>query len=176
MLSGCALPREVTKSPRSAIEQLLLSQALERSLAEATLPVPDGATILVEPTALSADQYFAGRVVSNRLAKTGLRLDEGQGNAQYRVLMVIHAFGTEQDTTFFGIPEIQSVVIPFALPEIPFYKVVRQTALARWSLDVFEYKTGRFVTSSPWYQAGTSHTQYTVLFFTVNVTDLSPEP
>ncbi|HXF93245.1 MAG TPA: hypothetical protein VNK46_10865, partial [Nitrospiraceae bacterium] len=48
LLAACALPQEVSKTPRSAVEQLLLTHAVERALANVTVPLPAGATVAVE--------------------------------------------------------------------------------------------------------------------------------
>lgn len=42
------LPRETTKTPRSAIEQLLLAEALTRSLFDITIPVPHEDPLFME--------------------------------------------------------------------------------------------------------------------------------
>ena len=38
LLASCTIPREITKTARSAIEQLLLAEALNRSLLDVSLP------------------------------------------------------------------------------------------------------------------------------------------
>ncbi|HXF94076.1 MAG TPA: hypothetical protein VNK46_15080, partial [Nitrospiraceae bacterium] len=48
LIAACALPQEVSKTPRSAVEQLLLTHAVERALANVTVPLPAGATVAVE--------------------------------------------------------------------------------------------------------------------------------
>lgn len=172
LLAGCSVTREYSKSPRTSVEQLLLSQALERSLREVALPIPDGVPVLVETTTLTADQRFLEQVVSDRLARSGMLLTKPE-EAVYRVRVVTQSFGTEQGTSFFGMPPVQSVLLPFALPELALYKHVHQEGAVRMMLDVFEIATGRLISSSPWYGATTYHDQYTILlFFSFSKTDL----
>lgn len=74
-------------------------------------------------------------------------------------------------------PPVQSMLLPFALPEIALYKHVHQDALVRLSLDTLEIASGWLVNSSPWYSASTYHDQYTVLFFIAfSTTDLDLPP
>ena len=52
LLTSCTIPREITKTARSAIEQLLLSEALNRSLLGVTLPMSVGEPLYMEVTGL----------------------------------------------------------------------------------------------------------------------------
>ncbi|MEW6246388.1 MAG: hypothetical protein AB1555_06725 [Nitrospirota bacterium] len=56
LLAACALPQEVSKTPRSAVEQLLLTHAVERALADVNVPLPEGATVAVEVSGLQTDR------------------------------------------------------------------------------------------------------------------------
>jgi hypothetical protein len=77
----------------------------------------------------------------------------------------VQAFGTEQGETFFGMPPVQSVILPFALPELTLFKLQNQMAYMRCSFDIFESATGRHVRSTPWYVGSSYYNQYTILFF-----------
>ena len=172
-LSACANPRELSRTPRTPIEQLLISQALARGMAPLTLPLPAGASLVVEPTGLTPDQYFAGQVVATRLAREGFEIGGDAAQVQYRVLVTIEALGTDEFNSFFGMPPVQSVIIPFALPEITIYKHVRRVGLARFSLSVFDRTSGRLITTTPWYEGRTFYTQLSfLLFFQIDSTDL----
>ena len=82
-----------------------------------------------------------------------------------RIQIIVQALGTEQSQSFFGMPEVQSVLIPFALPEIALYKVQYQSGYTRFRLDIFKTATGEFIRSTPWFQASTYYNEYNVLFF-----------
>lgn len=185
--AGCALTQEVTKTPRNAIEQLLLSQALERAIEDITLPIPEGAAIRVEVTGLQTDRVhlhmdeyderlgvmdssswdlgFVRDAVAGRLGALGYRVQKSEEASRYLVRILVRAMGTNQAKTFFGIPPIQSVIIPFALPQITIYQELAQLAHVRLHLDIFESGTGRFVESTLWTSGNTYYNQYTVLFF-----------
>jgi hypothetical protein len=173
LLAGCSLSQDQSKTPRTGIEQLLLSQALERSLAPLSLPLPDGATIMVDAVALSGDGAFARKVIENRLVRLGFRIPKDSADAAYQAHVVVQSFGTEQGETFFGIPPIQSMLFPISVPELAFYKNVHQQAMVRLSFDVHHAATGQYLTSTPWYEGMTFNNGYTwLLVFGSQRTDL----
>lgn len=176
LISGCLGLRDPGKPQRAAITQLLLSQALERALDSISLPVPGDAAVLVEAVGItrdSPDQEFSRQVVALHLARQGFRLAKNEAEATYRVTIVLQTFGTEQGVTFFGIPPLQSIFLPFPIPELALYKSVSEKGLARLSLNVIESATGTWISSSPWYGAATYYNQYTMLFaINFRLTDL----
>jgi hypothetical protein len=173
-VTACSLTRDVSKTARTGIEQLLLTQALERSLVTLSLPLPDGAPVKVDAASLTGgDEDLVKKLIEDRLARLGYRLPEKPEDAIYRVRVVVQAFGTEQGTTFFGMPPVQSVLLPFSLPELALYKNVRQRAVVRLSLDVHRIQTGQYITTSPWYEGTTYNNEYTfLLIFSANRNDL----
>lgn len=198
-IAGCAMPREITKTPRSAIEQLLLAEALHRSLLDIAIPVPLEATLFMEVTGLqqgvfapsglngpsgpialitpSLDLIFIKDLVATRLSSMGHRILKNEQDARYVIQIVVESFGTNQSSSFFGLPAIQSVVIPFSLPQLALYQNLSQVGFIRYSLNVIERTTGLLFHSTPWYQHSTFHDQYTVLFFfTFRRTDLVEAP
>lgn len=167
-IAGCAGIREPAKPLRTAIEQLLLSQALERTLDNVSLPLPSHAAILVEAVGLTRDyapdQEYARQVIARHLAEQGFGLVQSEGEATYRIRILLQTYGIEQGVEFFGIPPSSSVLLLFPVPEVALYKTIKERGYARWSLNVFEPATGRLIYSSPWYAASTYYNHYTVLF------------
>ncbi|MGQ0811705.1 MAG: hypothetical protein ACT4OO_10845, partial [Nitrospiraceae bacterium] len=97
--------------------------------------------------------------------------------APYLVRVMVQARGTNQGITFFGMPPVQSVIIPFALPALTLYELRNQQGYARISLDIFDAASGRFIRSTPWKIGTTFYNQYTYLFFFfTRTTDLTPAP
>ena len=91
--------------------------------------------------------------------------------------VVVESFGTTQGLTFFGMPPVQSVLIPFSLPALTLYSAEGQRGYARIHVDFFEYRTGKLVGSTPSTIGRTRYYQYTVLFFlTWQTTDLTAPP
>ena len=182
-IAGCAMPREITKTPRSAIEQLLLGEALTRSLFDLALPVPHEDPLFMEVTGLSLgllvssglnnpsgtigaiapsmDLIFIKDVIGSQLGSMGHRVVKNEQDARYLIQVVVESFGTNQSSSFFGLPAIQSVIIPFSLPQLALYQNLSQVGFIRYSLNVIERATGRTSFSTPWYQHTTFHDQYT---------------
>jgi hypothetical protein len=210
LLASCTIPREVTKTARSAIEQLLLSEALNRSLLDVTLPLSPDQTLYMEVTGLqlgylsplvsmpsvsssgetstvgtstsayfspAGDLAFVKEAVAAHLSVLGYRIAKREEDASYLVRVMVQSFGTSQSTSFFGMPPIQSVLIPFSLPQLTIYQNLAQDGYVRYGLDVVERASGRLFYSTAWHSYRTYHDQYTLLFFfTFRVTDLEDAP
>ena len=179
LISACSSTQKITHSPRTAIEQLLHSEAVSKSLssqAEVDLSIPSGAKVTVTTAGLSADTAFVGDVVSAWLGSRGFLLENPE-NAEYRIHAVVNSLGTEFDETFFGIPPVSGSFIPISIPELAFYKSQNQTGYSNFTLNIFEQSSGRLIHSSPPYLAETFYNDYTVfLLFTFNRTDLRHPP
>jgi hypothetical protein len=196
LLFGCALPREPTRTSRTAIEQLLLSQAITRSVKHLSIPIPSGQPVIVEVAGFPQDrsilqaQFSTPQIttatrpadppiirheasdlpvvqgkIEARLGELGLPLRTRREEARYLVRVVVEALGTEQGETFFGMPPVQSVLIPFALPQITVYEAQRQQAYARFTIDMYDARTGELIRSTAWYEGSAYYNQYTVFFF-----------
>ena len=210
LLASCTIPREITKTARSAIEQLLLAEALNRSLLDVALPLSVDESLYMEVTGLqlgylsplvpltsvsasgetstiatSTSAYFSPAndlafvkdADAAHLGVLGYRVAKREEDASYRVRVVVQSFGTSQSTSFFGMPPIQSVLIPFSLPQLTVYQNLAQDGYIRYGVEVIERSTGRLFYSTPWHSHRTFHDQYTVLFFfTWRVTDLEEAP
>jgi len=177
-LWGCALNFETTKSARSPIEQMLISQALQRCLADAAPPVSSRQSVAVEAVGLTGDQAFVVSQIEKWLAWEGFDVPKDKDGKENLIARVsIEAFGTLQDGTFFGIPPIGGGLLPIALPELAFYKVTRQRGFARLSVDFIDKKNGRLVRSTSVHEGDAYHDMYVFLFvFNVTSTDLLPPP
>ena len=194
LLVGCALAREPSKTPRTAIEQLLLSQAVTRSLADVALPLPAGSSVVIEVTGFgvdrtvmrensppekvtldprfsavlstnSSDLGFVHDLVAGRLGELGYVLRTSGEKARYRVRVLVYGFGTEQGQSLVGLPSGQAFILP--LPELSVYKRQNQEAHIRYSIDIFDVTNGRLVRSTPWYRGTAYYDLHTFLMFLV---------
>lgn len=193
---GCALEQEMSRTARTAVEQVLLTQAVEQALENLSVRLPDGATVDVSATGLeegrsrvhmahtergtidhsSHDILYIRDTVAAELGRRGYRIAT-QHSASYLVRVMAESFGTIQGTIFVGMPPIQSVLIPFSLPELTFYKNQSQSGYARLHVDLYDNRTGEFLGSSPKLIGRTHYNQYTVLIFaTWNRTDIMAPP
>jgi hypothetical protein len=176
ILSSCSSTHEATKTARTPTEQLLLTQSVQRGLTDAVLPIPPGQTIAVETVGLTADQAFVTALIEKWLSHEGLNLPK-DGKESLVARVMLEAFGTLQDLTFFGVPPISGGLVPIAVPELAFYKAARQQGLARFSIDFIDKKTGRLIRSTPVYEGDAFFNQFTIfLAFNFRETDLLPPP
>ena len=210
LLSSCTVPREITRTARSAIEQLLLAEAVNRSLLDVALPISLDEPLYMEVTGLqlgylsplvqlpsvtasgetnttaaptngvfspSGDLTYVRQAVAAHLGVLGYRVAKREEDASYLVRVVVQSFGTNQSISFFGMPPIQSVLIPFSLPQLTVYQNLAQDGYVRYGMEVVERASGRLFYSSPWHSHRTYHDQYTILFFfSFRLTDLDEAP
>ncbi|MEW6544547.1 MAG: hypothetical protein AB1411_13180 [Nitrospirota bacterium] len=166
LLTGCAMSRDPSHwmEQRTAIEQLLFSQAVERSVAPISLPLPEGATVSIDVVAPSPPLLlsFVRDMVAKRLGAQGLRVQKQERDAAYLVRVLAQSLGTEQGKNLIGLPSMQSALLPISTPEIALFKEEHNQALIRLLLDVSERETGRHILSTRWYEGETHFNQYTV--------------
>ncbi len=196
MLMGCALEQEISRTPRTAVEQVLLTQAIEQALKNLSIRLPEGANIDVEATGLdsaqsrsrmtnnetgvidrpSRDILYIRDAVAAELGHQGYRVS-AHDIAPYTVRVMAESFGTMQGMTFVGMPPVQSVLIPFSLPEITIYKNQSQSGYVRIHLDMFDNRTGEFLGTTAKLVGRAFYNQYTVLMFaTWHRTDVTAPP
>ena len=197
LIAGCAVEQEISRTPRTAVEQLLLTQAIERALKNLTLTLPPQASIYLEVSGFyidrarldmrdqtygtleqpSLDFLFVRDTVAVALGRMGYRIRRREEQPAYLARVSIESLGTMQGLAFFGMPAVQSVIIPFALPEIVLYRHIDQSGYARLHIDLFDHATGEYKGSSATVIGRTGHDQYTVfLFITWAETDLTAPP
>ena len=177
-LSACGVTRDASKSPRAATEQLLLSQAVERSLEDVSIPLLKDASVVMEVAGLTPDQFYVRDAVAGHLAKSvGARIVDRRDNAKYVVRVMVQALGTELDQSFFGMPQLQGGLIPIALPELPLYKFVREVGYVRYGMNIYDAATGKLALATPWYTKTAAWRQYTIfIFLTFRTSTLTDPP
>ena len=197
LFCGCTLEQEFSRTPRTAVEQLLLTQSVEHALHNLTAFLPEQASLRVDVTGLQTDRAHINMLgdergilhgpsldlllirdaVATSLGRLGYRVDSRDAQPVYIAKVVVEAFGTTQGLTFFGMPPVQSMIIPFSLPALTLYKAEGQKGYTRLHIDFFEYQSGKFVGTSPTIIGRTYYNQYTLMFFiTWQTTDLLAAP
>jgi len=180
LLSACSTTQKITNSARTATEQLLLSEAISRSLSkriDSPLPMPKGSIVKLDVTGLTPDKDMAKGVVAAWLGLLEYTVQDGAEKATHRINVVIDSLGSETGNTFFGIPPVQGSLLPISLPELALFKADLQSGYTKFHLDVFEMPSGRFITSSAPFTAGTYYNAYTLLFLiSFHRTDLDSPP
>jgi hypothetical protein len=180
LLASCSTMHSATQSQKAAVEQLLISEAVLRSLpqdANDIIAIPQGARVAIDTSGVSADQIFLQKTLAGWLGQQGYAIQKNEDKADYRVSVIVGSLGTELGNSFFGMPPVTSQLIPFSLPELALYKAQYQTGYAKFHMDIFELPAGTLLQSTPPFLAQTHFNNHTILlFFTINSTDLESPP
>lgn len=146
---GCS-SRLVTNTPRSAIEQLLLSGAVDRALEKLELPELAGKTVFVDFANLKAyDAEYIKVATRARLARIGATLLEKPEEADFVVEVASGGLGIEFKKAMVGLPAIPVPNSPMPMPEAPLYRTTEQTGI--FKLLIFVHSKGRFVAACHYY-------------------------
>jgi hypothetical protein len=87
--------------------------------------------------------------VAGQFGRLGFRIHPKAEESRYIVRVLVQSLGTVQGETFFGMPSVQSVIIPFSLPELTLYKAQVQSGYMRYSIDLYDAASGRLIRSTP---------------------------
>ncbi|MDP2203946.1 MAG: hypothetical protein Q8K07_18160 [Methylicorpusculum sp.] len=164
IISACSTTHRATQSKRTAIEQLLLSEAVTRSLPndpDEMLPIPPGSKVFIEISGISGDEKFVREVMAGWLGQYGYLVQNEVSKATYRINAVLASLGTESGHVLVGIPEVEGSYL--SIGELAFYKVQHQTGYANLFLDIFELSSGRHIHRTSKFLGETFYNYYTVL-------------
>lgn len=154
--AGCGTTRW-TDTQRTATEQLLLSDAIDRSVAQLDVRVLAGKDIYFDPAFLEnvADKQYLTSTLRQHLLAQGCLLREKREEATYVVEARAGAVGTNRDEMLFGVPQVNlptfaagPVAMPSSIPEIGLMKNTQQAGIAKVALFAYNRKTGKPVWQS----------------------------
>jgi hypothetical protein len=148
LLTGCAT-RQISTTPRTAVEQLLLSAAVDHAMAKLDVPELRGRTVFLDLTNLATtDVDYVKVALRARLTEQGVRLTTSD-KADLTVEVASGALGMELKTNLIGLPAIPVPQAGLPFPEASLYKTVEQTAIVK--LLVFVHEKGKFIASAQYY-------------------------
>lgn len=148
-LAGCS-SRHVTNTPRSAIEQLLLSGAVDLALEKLDMPEVKGKKVYVDLSNLKAYDVEYIRVAARaRFAQLGARLVEKSDDADIIAEIASGGLGIEYKSALVGLPSIPVPNTPIPTPDLPAYRSVEQTGI--FKLLIFVHQKGKLLAASQYY-------------------------
>jgi len=178
-LSACTTIRE-SNPQRTATEELLISTAVDRAIAQVNLKIPAGTKVFVNADQLDgSDGKYAAGEMKDRLLRNGAHLVDDKGKADAVVEIRSGALSVDDKQTLVGIDTFDAP-IPLAgtakIPQIALYRDKERQGAAK--IAAFGYSTadGKLIDASgP--QFGYSHTDEQVLlfFFSWRSSDLPKE-
>jgi len=158
-LAGCGTTRW-TDTGRTATEQLLISDAVDRSVSQIDFSSLRGRTVFFDATYLKGvtDEQYVVSTLRQHLFASGCIIKEKQEDATYVVEARSGAVGTDRADVLYGVPAttIPQLVampgVPTTIPEIALGRKTEQHGVAKLAVFVYNRETGRAV-----WQSGTSN-------------------
>ncbi len=163
---ACATTERITV-PRTASEQIISTEAIDRALAQIRWPELAGQKLLVQVGGPqeSLDRDYLLRSVEILVAERGGILVDDKDDAHYELNVLVGAVGIDIDGRFLGVRGSGgSWLIPFTIPELALYKTVRLDGIAKTEIAMLDHKKGGVVhRSGPTY--GLTYSRSRTLFF-----------
>ncbi len=154
---GCGTSKW-TDTRRSATEQLLITDAMDRAVSKLEFRALAGKTVYIDERPLNsmADSAYLVSCLRQHMLTSGCVVKETREDADYVAEIRAGAVGTDRHELLYGVPSVNipTVVpvsgfgVPSQIPEIPFIKKTDQRAVAKIAVFAYNRKTGRPVWQS----------------------------
>lgn len=163
---ACASSDRVTV-PRSATEQILSTEAIDRVLAKLEWPEVAGKKLVVQVggPVESHDRDYLYRSVEVMIAEGGGIVVLDEDVADYELNVLVGAVGIDSGGRLVGLKgTANSMIIPFTIPELALYKSSRLDGFAKAEIALLDHKNGGVLfRSGPAY--GTTYRQTRTFLF-----------
>lgn len=159
MHAGCGTTRS-TDTTRTATEQLLISDAIDRAVQNVNVHTLAGQTVFLDDSRLGevVDRNYLISTLRQHLLASGCALRAERDQADYIVEARAGAIGTDRNDLLFGVPSMNVPQIfpmqpvPAAIPEVPIAKRRDQRGIAKIAVFAYHRETGM-----PVWQSGVAH-------------------
>jgi len=150
LLSGCGTTR-TSSTQRTATEQLLISDAVDRAVADINFRALAGQSVFLDDEALHqvVDRQYLASSLRQHILASGCILRERRTDADFVIEARAGAVGTDNHSLLFGVPAMQvpqilplQGVVPSAIPEVPFAKRQEQRGLAKVAVFAYHRDSG----------------------------------
>ncbi|MDP6543908.1 MAG: hypothetical protein QGH60_07935 [Phycisphaerae bacterium] len=150
LASGGCTSRTFSTTSRTAIEQLLLTRAVDVAMVKFDMPELTGKKVFIDFTNLKCyDAEYVKVAVRSRVAQIGSRLTDSGADADLTIEVASGALALEYKQGVVGMPAMPVPNSPVPLPAMPFYRSTEQTAIVK--LLIFVHDSGKFVASHMYY-------------------------
>jgi hypothetical protein len=155
VLAGCGTTRS-SDSLRTATEQLLISDAIDRAVQTIDFAPLRGQTVYLDDSKLEdvVDKNYLVSTLRQHILASGCTLKNTRNEADFIVEARAGAVGTDRNDLLFGIPatNVPQIVplqgVPAAIPEVPLAKRLDQRGVAKISMFAYHRESGRPVWQS----------------------------
>ena len=182
LATGCIDPR-TTNTGRSAIEQGLLSHAVERSVKAMTFGAYTGKKAVMDYSKLATqvDKEYVCGVFETHLANSGVQVVEKADEAQLRIRLLCGVLATDNTELNIGTPALP-IPLPytnlnFGIPELSIFKRVSRTGTCRLTAAIYDNKTGELLATHEGIQSRTFYNNWVAFMLVPYVTrdiEISP--
>ena len=144
-LSSCTSTRYITQTKRSGVEQLLITRAIDRSLAKIDNLHVNGSRVFVDITSLAPDEavYLKG-ALTQWFLENGATVVDKRGKADLIASVLVKCVGTDRIEAGLSIP---SLPVPFTgifTPKVNILTIDRQKGYSEMDIIIYSAKTGKF--------------------------------
>ncbi len=148
---GCGTTRW-SDSKRTATEQLLISDAVERTVMQLDMRPLAGHTVFLDTTILDdvSDGKYLASAIKHQLLASGCRLAASEDSAELVVEARAGAIGTDRNDLLLGVPatSVSFMGNGTEVPELALFKRTDQRGVAEVNLFAYERASGRAVWQS----------------------------
>ena len=150
LATGCIDPR-ITNTGRSAVEQTLISQAVDRAVDNMSFSAFAGKSALMDYSKLTpqCDKDYVTGAIETHLALSGIKVVEKADEAQIKIRFYCGVLATDNTELNIGTPAIPvplpNTNINFGIPELSIFKRVARTGTCHMTAVVTDIKTGELL-------------------------------
>lgn len=164
LASGCAAASRFTPTPRSGVEQQLISRSLERAVSKIDARPFQGKRVWLELFGLAGDREFARELIIASLREKGVQIANQPDDAELQLKVFTTSWGVDRGEDLLGIPSLTVPVVGVPVPEIPIYKSIQNRGIAEIQIFAFDGRSGALVEKSPLAVGKSKYDNYTILF------------
>jgi hypothetical protein len=175
LLCGCYTSR-ISETPRTATEELLISQAAEEAMKGIDLTWLRGRRVFIDDKYFeSYDKGFAVSLIRERLSRYGAFITATNDKAD--VIVEIRSGSLAMNTSQFlvGLPSLP-IPLPFTgmvqSPEVAVYKSEKGMGVAKFALFAYARQSGGYVNAIGPDSGKSYFNQYKLIFFNWQRTDI----
>lgn len=169
-ICGCSTPR-ISETGRTAVEQFLLSTAIERGISSVDFSEYAGKKAFLEYEYLApqVDKPYVQGVFELQLAKNGVIVSRDAKDSEITIQIICGVLATDTNKFTIGTPALPipmpETSISFAIPEISFFQKLTRTGYGRFSFNILESGTRKPIRAISGIEASTYYTNWTILLF-----------